>query len=227
MNEVKEIKKWAVSDTHFDHSNVIHYCKRPFSRHCEKCDGEGFVWNSHIKALAQFKLCRVCSGYGVEPFVEEMNEALIENWNSLIAPHDQVYLIGDFVFGDKKRASQLCKILNGNIFWIYGNHDKATRGSKGFAFQGDYKEIKHKGHNIVLSHYPFLTWNKSGRGSICLHGHCHGTLQDDGVSLRYDAGVDCWDLKPVNLDVIVEMAEARMVNNLKTIGKKIWSADHH
>lgn len=33
--------------------------------------------------------------------VEEMNDILVSNWNSVIKPDDQVYFLGDFVFGSK------------------------------------------------------------------------------------------------------------------------------
>ena len=31
--------------------------------------------------------------------VEEMNEAMVERWNSVVKPYDKVYHLGDFCFG--------------------------------------------------------------------------------------------------------------------------------
>jgi len=61
---------------------------------------------------------------------------------------------------------------------------------------------------IVMSHYPMLTWDGSGRGSWMLHGHCHGKLKEefvgsDGVQYRLppakrlDVGMDCHNFKPL------------------------------
>ena len=30
-----------------------------------------------------------------------------------------------------------------------------------------------KGHRLVMSHYPMLSWNGKARGAIMLHGHIH------------------------------------------------------
>ncbi len=49
--------------------------------------------------------------------------------------------------------------------------------------------------NMVLNlcHYPLLTWNRKPHGSIMLHGHCHGKLDEyNSLSpdLRFDVGID-------------------------------------
>ena len=50
------------------------------------------------------------------------------------------------------------------------------------------KEIKYNKTKIVMCHYPMVVWNQSHRGSIQLHGHCHGTLHNFGKSV--DVGLD-------------------------------------
>lgn len=61
---------WFTSDTHFDHANVIEYCKRPFSN------------------------------------VEEMNEAMIRNWNKRVMPEDTIFHLGDFHLGSARGCGQ-------------------------------------------------------------------------------------------------------------------------
>ena len=67
---------------------------------------------------------------------------------------------------------------------------------------------------IVLSHYPFLTWNKSHHGSWNLHGHSHGSLitsrPDSGhPARRLDVGVDVWGFAPVSLDKLIDVMQDR------------------
>src|SRR5690606_24946302 len=137
--------------------------------------------------------------YSKRPFanVNEMNEAIVQRWNAVVAPGDFVYHLGDFAFLRHLEATQLAKRLNGQKYLIFGNHDKALRKNQDFLTQWiwakDYAEITIGLQKIVLSHYPFLVWNKRHYGSWNLHGHCHGSLPDDPRSRRVDVGVDVWN----------------------------------
>ena len=54
---------------------------------------------------------------------KEMNEALVENWNSVVKPEDEVYNLGDMALTDPEDALKYLRQLNGKHWWIYGNHD--------------------------------------------------------------------------------------------------------
>ena len=46
---------------------------------------------------------------------------------------------------------------------------------------------------VVMCHYPMVTWNQKPRGSVMLHGHSHGKLDDynaQSMDLRFDIGID-------------------------------------
>ena len=64
--------------------------------------------------------------------VEEMDKALIENWNSVVKPDDIVFHLGDFAFAPNSKWKTLLQALNGKIYLIVGNHD----------------EIRYPGHQI-------------------------------------------------------------------------------
>jgi len=160
---------WFTSDTHFQHSNIVKYCNRPFKD------------------------------------VDEMDNAIIKNWNSRVRPKDWVYHLGDLAFNFKHNTDRVIEIvnsLNGKITWIYGNHDKYVKKLlpkfKNIIEACDYKELKFNKEFIVMSHYPFERWNKSHHGSFNLFGHVHGTMPFDHKIKRVDVGVDSWDFKPVS-----------------------------
>jgi len=141
--------------------------------------------------------------YCNRPFAsaEEMNEKLIENWNKVVGEKDVVYLLGDLGITSTNNILKVLRRLKGSeIHLIRGNHDKKlSRETKTFFNScSDYKEIEVEGQHIVLSHYPFVTWNRSHYGTYMLHGHCHGTLPKDMNSFRVDVGVDCWDYTPIS-----------------------------
>lgn len=45
---------------------------------------------------------------------DEMDEVMIENWNSVIKSQDQVYHLGDFAFARTPTVETLLKRLNGH-----------------------------------------------------------------------------------------------------------------
>ena len=110
--------------------------------------------------------------------------------------------------------------LRGNHdYWLGKNrYKKAVAKADGKIVEVvDYKEIKHEGSVIVLSHYPFRSWNKSFHGSIHFHGHCHGNVvEDESVQQklrRVDMGVDCWSFSPTPLELAIDIAEHRGTTN--------------
>jgi len=124
--------------------------------------------------------------------IEAHDETLIENWNRAVAPSDEVYFLGDFVFKSKDGAVGIRRQLNGSqIFFIEGNHDSAARQIRGtFAWYDDVKMVEVNGQKIWLSHYAHRVWPHSHHGAWHLYGHSHHSLPDDPNSLSFDVGVD-------------------------------------
>ena len=57
--------------------------------------------------------------------VEDMNEALIRNWNARINRLDTVYIIGDLFFRNKVPAETYLSVMKGRKHLITGNHDSS------------------------------------------------------------------------------------------------------
>jgi len=156
--------------------------------------------------------------YSNRPFkdVEEMDEALIRNWNSVVGPEDDIYHLGDFAMG-KTPAPAILARLNGNKHLIWGNHDSdQVRADPLWASAQPMLEIRLDGHFIVLCHYAMKVWNKSHRGSLMFHGHSHGSLP--GSDQSCDVGVDNFGQIPVTLEQILR--------RLRTY-PPYHSVDHH
>lgn len=150
--------------------------------------------------------------------VEEMNEALIEAWNSVVGEKDEVYHLGDISFAKDDETIPLVKRLNGRIKLVKGNHDKRfkTALTECFEWVKDYYELRGpEKKKIVLSHYALLIWNKSHWGSWHLHGHSHGNLdafnKEQNVS-RMDVGVDTRsDYAPYSMEEITQAMEGTII----------------
>jgi len=129
--------------------------------------------------------------------IEEMNETIIKNWNSVIKENDIVYHLGDFCFGNPK---PFIDRLNGKIIFIKGSHDKWMNEPYMRVISPGIKDEYGNNRIIVLCHYSMRSWEKSHYASYHLFGHHHGVLEPYGLS--FDVGVDCWNYCPVSFDEV-------------------------
>lgn len=145
--------------------------------------------------------------YSKRPYqnVDEMNQALIDNWNKTVRPNDTIYHLGDVSFGrDLKELNN----LSGNKVFILGNHDKyfienMKKEGKNYDVR-HYAEISYMNEKLILFHFPLLTWNRARHGSFQLHGHIHSEIPIYSSVRRYDVGVDANNYTPVSIEQIIE-----------------------
>lgn len=165
--------------------------------------------------------------YCNRPFadVEEMNWKLINIFNELVQPDQDLILLGDLCFGGKQRWASTVARLNGKKKMIKGNHDGINATPlREFGIESalygciiivddDYQEL----YNFALSHYPYqYTGDHTDveryterrlidSGGWLLHGHVHTLWQTKGRMIN--VGVDMWDMKPVSLAQIVKIVD--------------------
>lgn len=160
--------------------------------------------------------------------VDEMNQALVDNWNSVVQPNDIVFNLGDISFMGFPRTLEVLRELNGDQTLIFGNHDQRFRkeqNQKTLKEEGlihrfyDYLELKVEGQTICMSHYSMRVWNKMHHGSIMLYGHSHGSLPGFGRSM--DVGIDSSDLDSCQRPFLLN----DVIDYLNT--KEIEFIDHH
>jgi calcineurin-like phosphoesterase family protein len=156
--------------------------------------------------------------------VEQMDSALLANWNAVVGERDHVFHLGDFSFHKPDRTLEILSCLNGIKYLIRGNHDRNNLNTACLSvFDGGvehYHEITVGSQLIVLSHFPFRSWNGMHHDSWDLHGHSHGSLLAQGKQL--DVGVDAWALPPNPYSPI---SYDDVANNMKN--KKFVKTDHH
>lgn len=139
--------------------------------------------------------------------LEEMDETLIERWNSVVGPKDAVYVLGDIAWQTPRLYLER---LNGYKELIAGNHDRLGRPHiQGYTKVHQLYERKIDGQWVVMCHYSLMSWNRSSHGSWMLHGHSHGTLEESPHIFRSDVGVDVWDFYPVHWEDIKNKMELK------------------
>lgn len=137
--------------------------------------------------------------------VEDMDEKLVNNWNSVVSKNDIVYHLGD-VFWNDYVAYKVMPQLNGKITFIFGNHDKPLKKiSKYFTehtYVNGFLELKQP-TRMVLCHYPLLSWNGACHGTWHFHGHTHNKPEGQSDRHRINVCVENIDYTPIELDEVV------------------------
>ena len=168
---------YFISDTHFNHLNIIKYCNRHFNN------------------------------------VEEMNEAIIKNWNNIVSNEDTIYHLGDFALGTKESIKDIVNRLNGKKYLIRGNHDKwgvSTYESFGFIVLKN-AQIEIDEYKLMLSHIP-IPDSQIPKGFVNIHGHIHDKklyeciekYEPSRYSIEKHINISCdvTDFKPISLSEI-------------------------
>ena len=151
--------------------------------------------------------------YENRPFkdINDMNNKMIESWNETVSNKDEVYILGDFSFGNEEETIKLLNKLNGKKYLINGNHDYVVKNKDvrdKFEWVKDYFVLKHNKMKFVMFHYPIQVWDCRHHGSIHLYGHIHSNLGNHSMEYdipnSYNVGVDVNGFKPVLIEDIIE-----------------------
>lgn len=114
--------------------------------------------------------------------VQQMEESLISNWNSVVANNDTTYILGDFCWDKEDEWKRILNLLNGNKVLIRGNHDLKNMSNelkKMFQDIKDYKEITDNSKHVIMSHYPIFCYKGSyDPNTYMLHGHVHNSTRE-------------------------------------------------
>ncbi|MDY3801066.1 MAG: metallophosphoesterase [Bacilli bacterium] len=141
--------------------------------------------------------------YCNRPFkdVNEMNEVIINNWNSVVSKDDIIYHIGDYGFGTKDELKEIFDKLNGKKYLIMGNHDLRV-GKRYFLELGFIEVYKKKCEfdKYIFTHRPI----EVNENIINVYGHIHNNPIDEKYNDKNHmcVSLDKTKFKPVLLTTI-------------------------
>lgn len=160
---------FLLSDTHFFHDNILSFKRE--------------------------------DGTPLRPFstIEEMNETLVQNWNSVVRNCDKLYALGDVCFKNATAFKSIFSRLNGEKILIKGNHDNLSAA----CYLEYFKDIRatHPLNGLILSHIPIHPSQK-GRYRGNIHGHTHSTTVSD--PWYYCVSVEQINYTPIDIEEIFE-----------------------
>ena len=153
--------------------------------------------------------------------VEEHDKEILKRWNEVVKPEDTVYILGDLALGQNENEwDNVFYNLNGNIFFIQGNHDTNRRISiyqvryiMNYIGAASFWKYKKKG--FYLSHYPTLVTNGDDKKFLWnLSGHTHSKNKFEyGQYHVYNVAVDAHNCYPVSIEEIIK--DIKNYNNIQ------------
>ena len=168
--------------------------------------------------------------------IQEHDETILNNINSIVEEDDTLYVLGDLMLGDNEAGIEKIKRIKcQNIFIILGNHDSNSRIELYKTVPSikkiSYADVLKIGKAIFyLSHYPTICSNYDDgqpwhRRIVNLYGHTHqkwnfyydnNPMTPCGNPFMYHVGVDSHACTPVAAeDIIAEIREYKcQINNL-------------
>lgn len=181
-----------------------------------------FTSDTHFKSERTLQLSK-------RPFdsVMEMDNTIINNWNSLIDKNDTVYHLGDFGKYD------YIKELNGTVILICGNYEitdiigKFNSNCEKFKdtlLKLGFRDVKIKGYDynfdyysewisendkkwsLNMSHKPSELPNVFALNQFNLFGHIHGLQKVKKRGLN--VGIDAHNYEPIDVDTVIFYHEA-------------------
>lgn len=142
--------------------------------------------------------------------IDEMNETLIDNWNSCVDERDVVFFLGDLgKFAGQDQLHHWLDQLNGRIVFIQGNHDKPERYTTGVNTH-QYYILQNGNREFCLTHSPENApkyWN-----DWIIHGHHHNNDLENYPLLHpenktVNISIELTNYKPIEESQLLELLD--------------------
>jgi calcineurin-like phosphoesterase family protein len=191
-------------------------------------DGLFFTSDTHFGHKHILEFCK-------RPFssIEEHDEQLIANWNSVVGVDDTIFHLGDFGFGGYPFWKKIVNQLNGHIILVIGNHDwKNLTANTRLLFEECVPQARLLIDNreVWLNHFPYLCFSHQNPSkhtdfAIQLFGHVHSGPLSNGTDIprleycfpsQYDVGVDNNEYKPISWKEVKEKINANIEKHLQS-----------
>jgi calcineurin-like phosphoesterase family protein len=196
--------EWLISDTHFQHENIIKYCSRPY-RNADEMDRD--IFRRWLKRVKQDDIIYHLGDVG--------------------------YLKGSqAILSDQNRVQRMIHELPGTKILIRGNHDKTPQVMRDVGFDVVCESMVVRVPNmndtyVVLNHRPLTTlpqWggDSSHKPTFNIHGHIHNSTEElrrlheakgELVRIPYfniNVSVELTNYEPVTLEHVVKNHIAKL-----------------
>jgi calcineurin-like phosphoesterase family protein len=168
-------KLWFTSDLHFNHTNVISYCNRPFANREEMNEHIIKIWNSTVKPQ---DTVFILGDFSLNPKIATQMALRLNGTKCLVSGNHDACFIGH------KKSAKMVQKYQDNGFDVVFDHMTTMK-------------LK-DGTHVRLSHLPYIhneyddryrDFKPHDNGEILLHGHLHGRYIKNGrqIDVSWDA----------------------------------------
>lgn len=170
------------------------------------------IWDTYIISDTHFLHYRERDGVLLDDTIrrycnrpEGWQDTIIKKWNCVVGENDKVLHLGDLTFGNKQKAMDITRRLNGDKYLIKGNHDRHSKGwfdDIGFTLIKNPFMVKCDiyGYHLLFSHKPQMDIPP---GTINIHGHWHNKLhfirKGADNTVHINVSVEKINYKPIKL----------------------------
>lgn len=173
---------WLISDTHFSHRSILTF----------RDNDSGELIRGQFDS------------------VEQMNEHMIDCWNSVVKNGDLVYHLGDVAFNVNEQLPKLMARLKGDKRLIVGNHDNIKRIAKQDIFKKIQMWRMFPEFNLLFSHVPVhptslrrgAPTDPTAKIMTNCHGHIHQNPSPEGP--YFNVSVEAINYTPIHIDEVLK-----------------------
>lgn len=145
--------------------------------------------------------------------IQEHDEALIHNWNSLVKADDTIWHLGDFCFGGRDTVQRIGDRLLGKKYLVMGNHDCYGVELYSRVFTKVFGAVVYK--EFILTHIPINHIHR--KDMVNIHGHLHSKIvlskdpwgAEIPSPIHVCVSVEQTGLKPIHIDEVRSIVRAR------------------
>ena|ERR1035437_9337775 len=166
--------------------------------------------------------------------IEDMNAAIVENWNETVSPKDTVFILGDLCLGKLDLSLPIAGKLQGIKLLIPGNHDRLhpmyshkkgyDQWAARYRDEADIFAVSNPqvridiGHHrkVLVSHFPysgdsrkedrFVDYRPVDTGEFLVHGHVHEKWLQKGRQIN--VGIDAHSGAIASIERIAALIDA-------------------
>ena len=143
--------------------------------------------------------------------VHDMNTEMIERWNAVVAPEDEVIHLGNFAW-DPTTAEEILTQLNGNIQLVPAEYDQPilelnAKGILPKRVRVVNRIFEIASVNATFSYWPMLEWPSKSKGHFLFYGYYGKEYKPDHVKKMINMSCEFWNYTPHNIHTLNRLFE--------------------